>query len=102
MRSAAMRTKFILVVFILLFCSACSVSVAPIATPSGIINAEYHPQDIFTRALTEKPILNGSKVSGVFYPIANLERTNYAELLVLPINEASSEPLLKFPFAIEK
>jgi hypothetical protein len=80
------------------------VRVSPEDTVSSALPfyAEYHPQDIFTRALTEEPILNGSKVSGVFYSIANLERTNYAELLVLPINEASSEPLLKFPFAIEK
>lgn len=64
--------------------------------------AEYHPQDIFTRALTEEPILKGSKVSGVVYFIASLERTDYAELLVFPDQEASGEPLLKFPFAIEK
>jgi len=35
-----MPTKFILVVSILLLCSACSVSVSPIATPTGIINPE--------------------------------------------------------------
>lgn len=215
MRCATVRTKYFLVVLVLLFCSACSVSVAPIATPTGIINpednsltetydgvsftvkvdelsvapyqmidnvasfhvaidnqtdqqvsfpsksfllkdgdgqqyrsvtpervreivskdtvylipypyvgyyyledqmrvshedtfssslpfyAEYHPQDIFTRALTEQPVLKGSKASGVIYFIANLERTNYAELLVFPNGEVSGEPLLKFPFAIE-
>jgi hypothetical protein len=215
MRCATVRTKYFLVVLVLLFCSACSVSVAPIATPTGIINsednsltetyagvsitvkvdelsvapyqmidnvasfhvaidnqtdqqvsfpsksfilkdgdgqqyrsvtpervreivskdtvylipypyvgyyyledqmkvsyedtfssslpfyAEYHPQDIFTRALTEQPVLKGSKASGVIYFIANLERTNYAELLVFPDEEVSGEPLLKFPFAIE-
>lgn len=215
MRCATVRTKYFLVVLVLLFCSACSVSVAPIATPTGIINpednsltetydgvsftvkvdelsvapyqmidnvasfhvaidnqtdqqvsfpsrsfllkdgdgqqyrsitpervreivskdtvylipypyvgyyyledqmrvshedtfssslpfyAEYHPQDIFTRALTEQPVLKGSKASGVIYFIANLERTNYAELLVFPNEEVSGEPLLKFPFAIE-
>jgi len=211
-----MSTKFILVVSILLICSACSVSVSPIATPTGIINseeksltetndgvsftvkldqlsvaayelvdnitsfhvninnqtespisfpstafllkdgngqqyrsitpervreivskdsvylipypyvgyyyledqarvayqdtfssslpfyAEYHPQDIFTRALTEEPVLKNSQASGVVYFIADLERTNYAELLIFPNLEASGEPLLKFPFAIEK
>ena len=211
-----MPTKFILVVSILLFCSACSVSVSPIATPTGVINpvdnsltethdgmsftvkldqlsfgpyqqvdnitsfhvninnqtesqvsfpsgafllkdgngrqyrsitpervreivskdsvylipypfvgyyyledqarvayqdtfssslpfyAEYHPQDIFTLALTEEPVLKNSNVSGLVYFIADLERTNYAELLVFPDQEASGEPLLKFPFAIEK
>lgn len=64
--------------------------------------AEYHPQDIFTRALTEEPILRNSKVSGVIYFLTDLERKNYVELLVFPNQEASGEPLLKFPFAIEK
>jgi len=215
-RSATMPTKFILVVSILLLCSACSVSVSPIATPTGIINpednsltethdgvsftvkldqlsfgpyqqvdnitsfhviinnqtesqisfpssafllkdgngrqyrsitpervreivskdsvylipypyvgyyyledqarvsyqdtfssslpfyAEYHPQDIFTRALTEEPLLKKSNASGLVYFIADLERSNYAELLIFPDQEASGEPLLKFPFAIKK
>jgi hypothetical protein len=64
--------------------------------------AEYHPQDIFTNALTEEPILKSSSASGLVYFIANLEQTNYAELLVFPNQEVSGEPLLKFPFAIEK
>jgi hypothetical protein len=64
--------------------------------------AEYHPQDIFTRALTEEPILKGSNVAGVVYFIADLERTDYAELLVFPNQEASGVPLVTFPFAIEK
>jgi hypothetical protein len=64
--------------------------------------AEYHPQDIFTRALTEEPVLKNSKASGLVYFIADLERTNYAEILIFPNLEASGEPLLKFPFAIEK
>lgn len=211
-----MRTKFFLVVFIMFFCSACSVSVSPIATPTGTINpedhsltetrngvsftvkldqlsvgpyqmvdnissfwvkidnrtenpvsfpssafllkdgnghqyrsitpervreivskdsvylipypyvgyyyledqmrvahedtfssslpfyAEYHPQDIFTRALTEEPILKNSAASGVVYFIANIEKTNYAELLIFPNQYASGEALVKFPFAIER
>jgi hypothetical protein len=214
--SATMPTKFILVVSILLACSACSVSVSPIATPTGIINpadnsltethdgvsftvkldqlsygpyqqvdnitsfhvnidnqtespisfpssafllkdgdgrqyrsitpervreivskdsvylipypyvgyyyledqatvafdntfssslpfyAEYHPQDIFTQALSEDPVLKDSKASGLVYFIADLGRTNYAELLIFSNQETSGEPLLKFPFAIEK
>lgn len=64
--------------------------------------AEYHPQDIFTRALTEEPILKKSKVAGVVYFIADLERTNFAELQVFSGGDATGEPLLKFPFAIEK
>lgn len=64
--------------------------------------AEYHPQDIFTRALTEEPILKKSKAAGVVYFIADLERSNYAELQVYSGGDATGEPLLKFPFAIEK
>jgi len=64
--------------------------------------AEYHPQDIFTRALTEEPILKGSKAAGLVYFIADLERTDYAELLVFPNREVSGEPLTKFPFLIKK
>lgn len=64
--------------------------------------AEYHPQEIFTRALTEEPILKGSKVSGLVYFIADLERSDYAELLVFPNQKVSGEPLAKFPFSIKK
>jgi hypothetical protein len=64
--------------------------------------AEYHPQDIFTRALTEEPILKESVVAGVVYFIADLAGTDYAELLVFPNQEAAGEPLVKFPFAVEK
>jgi hypothetical protein len=60
--------------------------------------AEYHPQDIFTLALTEEPVLKNSNTSGLVYFIAD----HYAELLIFPNQEASGEPLLKFPFAIEK
>ncbi len=64
--------------------------------------AEYHPQDIFTRALTEEPILKKSKASGVVYFIADLERTDYAELFIFPDAETVEDPLVKFPFAIKK
>ncbi len=64
--------------------------------------AEYHPQDIFTRALTEEPILKGSTVAGLVYFIADLERTNYAELLVFSDKKTTGEPLAKFQFSIEK
>jgi hypothetical protein len=64
--------------------------------------AEYHPQDIFTRALTQEPIVKKSKASGVVYFIADLERSNYAELLLYPDTSLSGEPIAKFPFAIEK
>jgi hypothetical protein len=64
--------------------------------------AEYHPQDIFTQALTDQPILKGSRVSGLVYFIADLERTNYAELLVFPEQQASGDPLANFRFSIDK
>lgn len=63
--------------------------------------AEYHPQDIFTRALTAEPILKNSKVEGVVYFIADLERTDSAELLVFPDEGLSGAPLASFPFAIK-
>lgn len=64
--------------------------------------AEYHPQDIFTRALTAEPILKHSKASGSVYFIADLEQLKRVELQVFAGSEASGEPLVKFPFAIEK
>lgn len=64
--------------------------------------AEYQPQDIFTLALTEEPLLKKSSTSGLVYFIADLERSNYAELQIFQGQQASGEPLLKFPFAIEK
>ena len=44
--------------------------------------AEYHPQEIFTRALPAGAILPHAKVAGVVYFIADLTRTDRAELLV--------------------
>lgn len=64
--------------------------------------AEYHPQDIFTRALTEAPILQRSKAAGVVYFIADIETTDYVELLLFPDAKTSGDPVAKFSFAIEK
>lgn len=64
--------------------------------------AEYHPQDIFTRALTQEPVLGNSKVSGDVYFIADLEKTGYAELQLFADAATSGPPLLIFPFAVEK
>jgi len=63
--------------------------------------AEYHPQDIFTRALTEEPVLKKSKVSGVIYFLADLEKTNFVELQVFPDSSLSGEPLARFPFSVK-
>lgn len=64
--------------------------------------AEYRPQEIFTRALPEEPVLANSKIAGLVYFIADLEKTDYAEVLVFPGGDTSGEPLAKFPFAISK
>ncbi|MDH3997890.1 MAG: hypothetical protein OET90_03525 [Desulfuromonadales bacterium] len=64
--------------------------------------AEYHPQDIYTRALPETPILKQSKVSGVVYYLTDLEQTDRAEIQLIPDTEISSEPLVRFPFIVEK
>lgn len=64
--------------------------------------AEYHPQDIFTRALPAGPVLPHSKSSGVIYFIADLTRTDRAELLLYPGSRMQGEPRYRFPFTIEK
>lgn len=64
--------------------------------------AEYHPQDIFTRALTEQPVLKNSKVSGVIYFIADLEKSGSAEVMVFRDAKVGGDPLARFSFAIKK
>ena len=64
--------------------------------------AEYHPQDIFTRALPEDPVLKQSKVAGLIYFIADIERTDRVELNLYADVGAAGEPLAVFRFAVEK
>jgi len=64
--------------------------------------AEYHPQDIFTRALPAVPVLPHSKSSGVVYFIVDLTRTDRAELLLYPDPRMQGEPRYRFPFNVEK
>ncbi len=64
--------------------------------------AEYHPQDLFTQALPEGPILKQSKVAGLVYFIADLERTDRAEVFIFPTAEATGEPIASFSFAVKK
>lgn len=64
--------------------------------------AEYHPQDIFTRALPAGPVLPHANVAGVIYFIADLTRTDYAELLLYSNPQLQGEPRYRFPFKIEK
>ncbi|MDT8440951.1 MAG: hypothetical protein RQ723_04750 [Desulfuromonadales bacterium] len=64
--------------------------------------AEYHPQDIFTRALPQTPVMAGAKIAGVIYFIADLERTSAVQLLVFDNPDAQGEPRYLLPFAIAK
>ncbi|TLM69341.1 MAG: hypothetical protein FDZ69_00785 [Deltaproteobacteria bacterium] len=64
--------------------------------------AEYHPQNIFTRALPSGPVLPHSKVSGVIYFLADLTRTDHVELLLYPDPRFEGEPRYRFPFRVEK
>jgi hypothetical protein len=64
--------------------------------------AEYHPQDIFTRALPSGPVLPHSKISGVIYFIADLTGMEHAELLLFSGVPLLGEPRYRFPFRIEK
>lgn len=64
--------------------------------------AEYHPQDIFARALPEEPILEHSKVSGNIYFLIDLEKTRRADLLLFPDAGTVGDPLAIFSFSVEK
>lgn len=64
--------------------------------------AEYHPQDIFTRALPVDPVLPQSSTSGVIYFLVDLTRTDRAELLLYPDARLEGEPRYRFPFRITR
>lgn len=64
--------------------------------------AEYHPQEIFTRALPVGPVLPQSKVSGVIYFVADLTRMPGFELQLFADAGTQGAPLYRFPFAVEK
>lgn len=64
--------------------------------------AEYHPQDIFTRALPAGPVLPRSKSEGVIYFIVDLTHADRAELLLFASPLMQGEPRYRFPFSIEK
>lgn len=64
--------------------------------------AEYHPQDIFTRALPAGPILPHSKVAGVIYFLADPAQTNHVELLLFADTQLQGEPRYRFPFGVAK
>lgn len=64
--------------------------------------AEYHPQEIFTRALPVGAVLPQSKVSGVIYFVADLTRMPGFELQLFADDKTQGNPLYRFPFAVEK
>jgi len=64
--------------------------------------AEYHPQNIFARALPEEPVLERSKVSGNVYFLVDLAKTTRADLLLFPDVGTTGEPLAIFSFSVEK
>ena len=63
--------------------------------------AEYHPQDIFTRALPVGPVLPRSKISGVIYFLADPTLMKRFELLLYADEQLSGEPRYRFPFGVE-
>lgn len=64
--------------------------------------AEYHPQNIFTQALTEESILAHAKAAGLVYFLADPQPSGRAEVTVYPGGIATGEPLASFAFTIEK
>ncbi len=64
--------------------------------------AEYHPQEIFTRALPVSAVLPKSKISGVIYFVADLTRMPGFELQLFADEKTQGAPLYRFPFAVEK
>lgn len=64
--------------------------------------AEYHPQDIYTRALPIGPVLPRSSVAGTVYFLTDLTRTDRAELLIFDDASLEGEPGYRFPFAVTR
>jgi hypothetical protein len=64
--------------------------------------AEYHPQEIFTRALPVGAVLPQAKVAGVIYFVADLSRMPGFELQLFADAQMQGSPLYRFPFAVEK
>jgi hypothetical protein len=64
--------------------------------------AEYHPQDIFTRALPAGAVLPHAKVAGVVYFLIDLTATSRAELLIFQDSRMQDAPRYRFPFGVKK
>jgi hypothetical protein len=64
--------------------------------------AEYHPQEIFTRALPAGAVLPQAKVAGVIYFLADLTRMPGFELQLYADSRLEGVPLYRFPFAVGK
>jgi hypothetical protein len=63
--------------------------------------AEYHPQELYTRALPVGPVLPGSKIAGVIYFIVDMTVTTGVELLLYSDGSVKGVPDFRFPFAVE-
>ncbi|TYP00330.1 hypothetical protein EDC39_101497 [Geothermobacter ehrlichii] len=64
---------------------------------------QNYPQDIFTQALPEEPVLPEAKIAGLVYFVVDLTGKKSFELRVyLPDEERRSEPDFRFPFVVEK
>lgn len=64
--------------------------------------AEYHPQELFTRALPAGAVQPHAKVEGVVYFIIDLAATAGAELLIFPDARMQDAPRYRFPFSVTK
>lgn len=64
--------------------------------------AEYHPQDIFTRALPAGAVLPQAKIAGVIYFVADLTRMPGFEVQLFADAQMQGSPRYRFPFAVEK
>lgn len=65
--------------------------------------AENHPQDLYTEALSETPILPGALISGKVYFVIDLFAQKKVELRLYPPGADTARPApYVFPFSIEK
>ena len=64
--------------------------------------ASNNPQDIFTYALPQSPVLPGSAIEGSVYFTANLTAKKFFEIRIyLPGTPLASPPDFRFPFSVE-
>ncbi len=65
--------------------------------------SQNYPQDIFTQALPEDPVLPEAKIAGLVYFVVDLTGKKSFEFRVyLPGEKQKREPDFRFPFVVEK